>query len=53
MIADPLVCDLDGNVRRVIASDRYSTTYVCSWCRCVSVEEYEPDVTNDLQREFR
>ena len=46
-------CPLDGSVRIVIDRDRYSTSYRCPRCQTVSREEVEPDVRNDLQREFR
>ena len=45
-------CPLDGNLRRVVASDRYSTTWKCGWCQQHYVEEVTPDVRLDLQREF-
>lgn len=45
-------CELDGSVRVVIDRDRFGVTWRCPFCRAVAREEYEPDVRNDLQREF-
>lgn len=45
-------CDVDGSVRIVLDRDRYSVTWRCPFCKTVAREEYAPDATNDLQREW-
>jgi len=46
------MCQLDGSVKTVVERDRYSVTYRCPWCGQHSTEEHEPDVRNDLNREW-
>lgn len=36
-------CPLDGNLRTVVESDRYSAAYHCGWCGTWSREEVELD----------
>lgn len=45
-------CPLDGSVRVVINRDRYGVDYRCPFCKGLAREEFEPDVRNDLSREW-
>lgn len=49
-LMDP--CPSCGNLRRCVDRDRYGVTWFCNWCRTHATETFEPDPSNDLQREW-